>query len=87
VLRSQWCAELDRYKIWFSKKNEETLIEGGIDKVEIRMVVVDPATLDEDDPFPISPAQELDVIKEVLMLHGYTAKEVADLVNDNIPTK
>lgn len=87
ILKDQFCAQPDRNKIFFTPKNDETLIDAGIATVELQMVIIDPAQLDEEDPFPISPAQEMDVIKGVLQLHGYTTKEVADLVNDGIPQK
>lgn len=87
ILKDQFCAQPDRNKIFFTPKNDETLIDAGIETVELQMIIIDPAQLDEEDPFPISPAQEMDVIKGVLQLHGYTTKEVADLVNDGIPQK
>lgn len=87
ILKDQFCAQPDRDKIFFTSKNDETLIDAGIDKVELQMVIIDPAQLDEDDRFPVSPAQEIEIIKSVLQLHGYTSKESADIVNDGIPQK
>jgi len=85
VMKDQFCAQPDRDKIFFTERNGETLIDSGVKEVELQMVIIDPATLDENDRFPISPAQEIDVIQRVLQLHGYSAKEVTDLINDNIP--
>ncbi len=85
VAKDQWIAEPDRRKIWFSELNYQTLLDLNIESVEIKIVVVDPDQVTEDEPLPIDPASELDIIIQVLQLHGYTAREAADLVNNSNP--
>lgn len=85
IMKDQFCAEPDRSRIWFTEKNNKTLIESGISKVEIKMVVIDPTQVGPTDQLPIPPSMEIDVIQGVLALHGYTAREVADMVNDGNP--
>jgi hypothetical protein len=87
ILSDQWTYEPARDRVWFTERNDETLLDAGIEDVEMRLVVIDPAQIDENDNYPIDPALEIDLIKEVLMLHGYTTKEAADLINDSVPAK
>lgn len=85
IMKDQWIAEPDRNKIWFSERNDETLLDAGITEVELKIVVVDPNTIGEDDNYPVDPATENEIIMSVLQLHGYTAKESSDLINDGNP--
>jgi hypothetical protein len=87
VMKDQFCWEPDRSKIWFTDANNETLLEAGVDEVEVKMIVIDPAQVDDTDVLPIPASMELDVIKGVLSLHGFTTKEQADLINNNAPQK
>ena len=83
IMRDQFTFEVDRDKIWFSKKSDKTLLESNITLVEIKMLVHDPAQIDVDDPYPVPPEMEIEIIKGVLVLHGFTAKEVHDQVNND----
>lgn len=85
ILKDQFCWELDRDKIWFTERNNKTLLESDIDNLEVKMLVIDPSQVEADDNYPVPPGMEFDIIKEVLALHGYTSKEVADMVNNNNP--
>ncbi len=85
IMKYLWTFEDDRDKLWFSKKNEKTLIESGITRLEVKQIVHDPSQLDENDPYPIPPEMELTIIKEVLALHGYTSKELHDQINNENP--
>lgn len=87
ILSDSWCFEPARDRVWFTERDDETLLDAGFEEVEMKLVVIDPAQVSATDPYPIDPALEIDLIKEVLMLHGYSAKEAADLVNDSVPTK
>ena len=87
IINDQWCYELDRSKIWFSEKDNETLVEAGITAVEMGLVIIDPATYGDNDTLPISPSQEAEVIREVLTLHGYNPAQVADVLNDGNPNR
>jgi hypothetical protein len=51
------------------------------------MCVVDPSSISEDDNLPVPPEMEIDIIKEVLMLHGYRAEDAHDMINDGNPNK
>lgn len=82
ILKDQVIAEPDRSKIWFSEKNDETLLDSWINTLELKIVVVDPAQVGEDTDLPVDPSQEVTVIREVLALHGYTSKEIHDMIND-----
>ncbi len=84
-LKDQWLVEPDRYKLFFSERNDETLLDSGIESVEIKIVVVDPEQIDEDSFLPIDPAAEAEVIVQVLQLHGYTAREIADMISNSNP--
>jgi len=83
VLKDQFTFEDDRDNLWFSKKNNKTLLECGISVLEVKIAVHDPTQLDENDPYPIPPEMEMEVIKGVLILHGYTAKEIHDQINND----
>lgn len=85
VLKDQFCWELDRDKIWFTERNNSTLLEEDIDNLEVKMLVVDPAQVGENDNYPVPPNMEFDIIREVLALHGYNGVQVADMVNNNNP--
>jgi hypothetical protein len=85
IMKDQWMFFPERDRVVFTEKNNETMLEADIEEVEIQLVVIDPAQVDIDDPYPIPPSMEIEVIKGVLLLHGYTAKEAADMVNDGNP--
>lgn len=83
ILKDQWTFEPDRYKVWFSTRNDRTLIEDEITSVEMKICVLDPAQIGEDDILPVPPEMEIDILKEVLVLHGYQPAMAVDLVNDD----
>lgn len=86
ILKDQWCFEVDRDRILFTERNNKTFLTafpGG--KVELKMVVLDPDQIDEDDNLPVPPEMEFDILKEVLVLHGYTPTQAYDMVNDSNP--
>lgn len=56
------------------------LLGAGIDKLDMKLVVVDPASLGEFDPLPIGPDLEIEVMKDVVRLYGGTWPE--DSKND-----
>lgn len=85
VMSDQFTFEVDRNKIFFTKKSDKSLLDSGITAVEIKLLVHDPSQIGIDDPYPISPEMEVDVLKGVLLLHNYTGREVADLINDGNP--
>lgn len=85
ILKDQWTFEPDRYKVWFSERNERTLIEDGIEEVEMKICVLDPNQIGEGDIFPIPPEMEIDILKEILLLHGYQPAAAVDLINDDNP--
>lgn len=83
IMKDQFTYEDDRNKIWFTKKAEKTLLESNITKVEVKMLVHDPAQITEDEPYPVPPEMEIEMIKGVLLLHGYTPQKAADLINND----
>jgi hypothetical protein len=85
IMRDQFCYELDRNKIWFTESNNKTLLESDIDTIEIKMLVIDPAQVADTDPYPVPPEMELEILKSVLILHGYNPNEAADMVNNGNP--
>ncbi len=85
VMKDQFTAEPDRKKIWFSEKGNKTLLQCGVTNVEVKMVIVDPSQLEEDEPFPVSANMEIDILKEVLVMNGYTPNKAADLINNDSP--
>lgn len=88
ILKDQFCFELDRNKIWFTEANDKTLLESNINTVEVRMLVIDPTNgIADTDPYPVPPELELDIIKGVLVLHGYNPAQAADMVNDGSPQR
>lgn len=87
VLRGQFCWEPSRDRIYFTEKNDKTLLDEGIKKVEVTMVTIDPNTVGDNDNYPIPQDMEQAVIAQVLQLYGYTGQEVDDMLNDNNSTK
>lgn len=85
VLKSQWCYELHRDKAYFTEKDGKTLIEKKIKKVEVQSVGVSVDNIADSDIVPLPPEMEMDVINECLALHGYEAKQAADMVVDGNP--
>jgi hypothetical protein len=85
IMRDQFTFEVDRDKVWYSKKSDKTLLESNITLVEMRILVHDPAQLSAEDPYPIPPEMEAEMVKGVLMLHGYTPQKAADLINNDNP--
>lgn len=85
VMKDQFTYEEDRNKIWFTKKGEKTLLQCNITAVEIKMLTHDPSQIDPDDNYPVPPEMEMEMIKGVLLLHGYTPQKAADLVNNDNP--
>lgn len=83
VMKYLFTFEEDRDKIWFSKKAEKTVLESNITAVEVKMLVHDPAQLNPDDPYPIPPEMELEMIKGVLVLHGYSPAVIHDMINND----
>lgn len=87
ILKDQFCWEPTRDRIYFTRRNEKSLLESNITKVQIKMVVIDPEQIEEDDNYPVPPELENQIILEVLKLHGYNPQQAADLINDGQPTK
>ncbi len=87
ILKDQFTVEDDRDKLWFSKKNDKTLLESGITLIEIKGLVHDPAQLDADSPYPVPPEMEFAMIRGVLELHGYSPQKAADLINNDNPDR
>lgn len=85
LMKDLWTYEVDRNKIWFTKKSDKTLLESNITLVEAKIVVHDPAQILDTDPYPVPPEMEMAIIKEVLMLHGYAPQKAADLINNDNP--
>jgi len=85
ILKDQFTFEEDRNKIWFTKKANKTLLESRITLVEVKMLVHDPAQISATDSYPVPPEMEMEMVKGVLMLHGYTPQKAADLVNNDNP--
>lgn len=83
IMKDQFTFEDDRNKIWFSKKNNKTVLESNISLVEIKGLVHDPAQIDENDEYPVPPEMQMAMIRGVLELHGYTPQKAADLVNND----
>lgn len=83
IFKDQWCFEPSRDKIWFTECDNETLLEAGIEEVEVKLVVLDPAQIGDNDTLPVPPEMEMDIIKDVLLLHGYNPQQAADLINNN----
>lgn len=82
IMKDQFCAEPDRSKIWFTEINDETLLDQDITDVELKMVVIDPSQVGENDAYPIPPEMEIDILKELLVLHGYNPQQAHDMIND-----
>lgn len=87
VLKGQWCYEPDRDKVWFTEKNGHKLTDAGIDKVEIKMVSIDPSDVEDTDTLPLPPELEHDVLMAALALHGYNPQEAADVITDGNPDR
>jgi hypothetical protein len=87
VMSDQFCVELDRDRVWFTERNDETLLDAGIETVELKMPIIDLNQIDPDDTFPIGPDMEMDIIKEVCILHGYNPNAPVDNLNNLAPTK
>lgn len=85
IFKDQFCFEPSRDKIWFTERDNETLLEADIEEVEVKLVVLDPAQIGDNDTLPVPPEMEMDIIKDVLMLHGYNTKEATDLINNSNP--
>lgn len=85
IMKYEFTWEEDRDKLWFTKKNEKTLLEHNITTLEVKQIVHDPAQLDPEDPYPIPPELEMEMVKGVLMLHGYTSQEINKKINDDNP--
>ncbi len=85
IFKDQFCWEPDRDKIFFTERDSETLLDASIENVQVKLCVVDPSKIDENDFFPISPDMEGQIIMSVLIEFGYTTKEVADLINNGNP--
>jgi hypothetical protein len=87
ILSDSFCYELDRDRVWFTEKDNETILDAGIDEVEMKLVIIDPAEYDDNDTLPLSPSQEFEVLKEVLLLNGFNPAQIADVTNDGNPNK
>lgn len=85
IMKDQFTFEDDRNKIWFTKKAEKTLLECNITKVEVKMLVHDPAQITADEPYPVPPEMQMAMVRGVLELHGFTPQKAADLVNNDNP--
>ncbi len=83
LLKDQFTFEVDRNKVWYSKKSDKTLLESSITAVEMKIVVYDPSTIDDDDNYPVPPEMEFEIVKSVLLLHGYQPQKAEDLINND----
>jgi len=66
VMSDQFCVELDRDRVWFTERNDETLLDAGIDTVELKMPIIDLNQIEPDDTYPVGPDMEIDILKDTV---------------------
>lgn len=86
ALEGRWSLEPDRGQLIFHKKfGRKTLKEAGINKVQVQMISVDPASVGDDDSFPVPPEMYAQIITETMKVFGFAEQQVADAVVDGNP--
>lgn len=84
-LENMYGWQLRKDKIYFTKKDDQTLLEYDISKVSVDVVSVDPAAVSLDDGLPLSAEAAQVVIAEVVQILKGGAPQVVDVINDNNP--
>lgn len=80
ALIGQWTYHLQRDKIYFGRKDSETLLDAGIDKVDVDVVVISPVDVADDDPFPLPPEFHLDLLRQTVELFAPNPERVRQVV-------
>jgi hypothetical protein len=83
ILGKQWYYEPDRGRVWFGKRDGKTLLQAEITKVQIKVVTLDPQSVGSDDPIPIPPEVQLQIIGQVIEL--LQVQVPVDEIDDNNP--
>lgn len=84
-LENQWSYEVHRDKAYFNKRKLKTLKDLKINTVDMDVVVISPKDVGDDDPFPLPPEFQHDLIIEVLQLYGVSDQRAKDLLNNENP--
>ncbi len=84
-LEGQWSYEPDRFKIRFHKRMGKTLKEVGINHVQIKALSVDPNSVGDNDPIPVSQELEMDIIMDVVNIFGQGQEIEADMLTNANP--
>jgi hypothetical protein len=64
----EWVAEVLPNQLRFKKRSGKTLVESGIKKVDLKMIVSSPEITNPDDPFPLPEEYIADVVDYAFML-------------------
>ncbi len=86
IMKDQFTFEVGRDRVEYTKKDNKTLLQHGINFVEMKILVQDPEQISEDDNFPVPPEMELQIIQGVCALHGML-NVTHDQVNDDVQTR
>lgn len=83
-LEGQLYYEPDRFKVWYGRVKNKTLLEKEITAVQIKMISIDPLSVKDDDPLPISEELQSNIIQDALQMLAIQDQQVADyLANTN----
>ncbi len=79
-----WTYSLQRDKLHFGKKNGETLLDSGIEKVDIDIVVISPVDVGDTEPFPLPPEYHLDLIQQTIQLFAPNPERVREVITQDV---
>ena len=79
-----WTYSLQRDRIYFGKKDGNTLKDEKIEKVDIDIVVISPVDVGDDDPFPLPPEYHFDLLVEVVSVFSNNQERVRQVITQEV---
>jgi hypothetical protein len=79
-----WTYSLQRDRLYFGKKNGNTLLEEEISNVDIDIVVISPVDVGDEDPFPLPVEYHFDLIVSVLEVFSPNQERVRDIITQEV---
>lgn len=84
-LEGQWGYEIERDRVRFTRKRKKTLLEENIKDVTMYLVTMEPSSVADDDPFPMSPDTRQMILERAMQHFGIQESRPQDVINDNTP--
>ena len=79
-----WTYSLTRNRIYFGRKDGETLITDDVLKVDVDIVVISPVDVGDEDPFPLPPEHHFDLMVSVIEVFTGNQQRVRQVITQEV---